>query len=77
MNLKETKMAELEAQIEALRTMPEGALMGDGTGRKMTERRRARYVAEGTACLEAARAKPDRWFDVMARQNLLFSDALI
>jgi len=44
---KAAKIAEIQAQVEALRTMPEGAPLSRTDDRTMTERRRARYVAEG------------------------------
>lgn len=74
MSKKEQAIATLTAQVEALRTMPEGSLLGDGTSRVMIERRRARYIAEGEACLAALAAMEDR--DIPTG-NLLFHDAFL
>lgn len=71
---KQTAIETLAAQIEALRTMPEGTLLGDGTDRTMTERRRARYVKEGEACLTALTALEERF---IPKGNLLFHDDLM
>lgn len=73
-NWKAQNIAKLETQVEALRTMAEGAEIF-ATGRRMIEKRRARFIAEGEACLAAAQAKPARWFS--ENMDLLFSDDLI
>ena len=74
MNRKETAIKTLTEQVEALRTMPEGAMLGDGTDRTMTERRRARYVKEGEDCLACLAAMEDRFIPA---GNLLFHDDLM
>lgn len=63
MTNKEIKLAEITAQIEALRTMPEGHQLSRGDTRKMIERRRARYVAEGEKALAAVAAMPEGHFN--------------
>ncbi len=51
MTKKETKLAEISAQIEALKTMPEGTRLSRSDDRTMIEKRRARYVQEGLQTL--------------------------
>lgn len=74
MNMKTKKLKELKAQIEALKTMPEGHDLGDGTGRVMTEKRRGRYVSEGQECFENASRLGDHFFYMYENQNILFHD---
>lgn len=60
---KEIKLAEIAAQIEGLRTMPEGHKLSRGDNREMIERRRARYIAEGEKALAAVAAMPEGHFN--------------
>ena len=76
MTRKEEKLAEIAAQIEALRTMPEGTALSRTDDRTMTERRRARYVAEGTMALAAVAAMADAQFsDGFMKRDVLFEYA--
>jgi hypothetical protein len=74
MTRKETAIATLAAQIEALRTMPEGSPLSATDTRTMTERRRARYVKEGETCLSALAAMDERQ---IPQGDLLFHDDLM
>lgn len=71
---KQAAISTLTAQVEALRTMPEGSSLGDGTTRLMIERRRARYVAEGEICLKNLSEIPEKF---IPQGNLLFHDSLM
>ncbi len=74
MTRKETAIATLTAQVEALRTMPEGTALSLTDDRTMTERRRARYVKEGETCLFALAAMDERH---IPHGDLLFHDDLM
>ncbi len=73
---KEAKIAEVAAQIESLKTMPEGHRLSRGDDREMTERRRARYVAEGERALAAIRELPEGHFsDGFMKADVIFDYA--
>jgi hypothetical protein len=75
MNRKEQEIQILKAQIEALKSMPEGDLLGDGTDRTMTERRRSRYVAEAEGCLRTMEGTAEKLLGQWkAGTNFLFHD---
>ena len=77
MSIKDKKIDELTLQLEELRLMPEGVLLGDGSGRRMKERRRKRYVEEAKMNIRVASRLPEGWFVCRENENLLFSDNLI
>lgn len=73
---KTAKIAEVAAQIEALRTMPEGTALSRTDSRTMTERRRARYVEEGEKALAAVSALPEGHFsEGFMKRDVLFEYA--
>jgi len=76
--IRERRLAELRAQIEMMRTMPEGEPLPSTPDREMTERRRARYVQEGMDCLAAAEAMDaERLFRCVGDNEYLFHDDLM
>ena len=76
--IKTRRVAELRAQIEMMRTMPEGEPLPSTPDRKMTERRRARYIQEGMDCLTAAEAMDaETLFRLVGDREYLFHDALM
>jgi len=73
---KAAKIAEIQAQVEALRTMPEGAPLSRTDDRTMTERRRARYVAEGEKALATVSALHEGHFsEEFMKRDVLFEYA--
>lgn len=73
---KSAKIAEVQAQVEALRAMPEGTALSRTDDRTMTERRRARYVSEGEKALAAVSALPEGHFsDGFMARDVLFDYA--
>jgi hypothetical protein len=73
---KIAKIAEIQAQIETLRTMPEGAPLSRTDNRAMIERRRARYIAEGEKALAAVTALPEGHFsEGFMKRDVLFEYA--
>jgi hypothetical protein len=74
--LKIAKIAEVQAQVEALRTMPEGTALSRTDNRTMIERRRARYVSEGEKALAAIAALPEGHFsEGFMKRDVLFEYA--
>lgn len=72
--IRQVKIDQLGLQVEALRTMPEGNNLGDGTTRVMLEKRRQRYVNDGIECLENAKNLPLKFWASYENKNLLFHD---
>ena len=76
--IRERRIAELRAQIEMMRAMPEGEPLPSTPDREMTERRRARYVQEGADCLASAEAMDaETLFRLVGDSEYLFHDALM